>query len=107
LRLGEEKVPFATTLSFERELREISKMVSGMHSVAVLTSGRHSVNTISEMVLDLPEVIGRTERTAIWKSKEGARRVTVIGDLGVGSDGRHYVSVLDARAGLPVDELEF
>ena len=65
------------------------------------------MNTISEMVLDVPERIGSSERTAIWKSKDGDRRVTVIGDLGVGPDGRHYVSVLDARAGVPVDELDF
>jgi hypothetical protein len=65
------------------------------------------VNTISETVLDLAEVSGSTEKTAIWKSKDGDRRVTVVGDLGVGPDGRHYVSVLEARAGLPVDELEF
>ena len=82
-------------------------MVSGMHSAVVLSSERHRLNTISEMVLDLPEKMGSTEKTAIWKSKEGDRRVTVIGDLGVGPDGRRYVSVLDARAGLPVDELEF
>ena len=82
-------------------------MVSGMHSALVLSSGRHWLNTISEMILDLPEEMGSTEKTANWKSKDGDRRVTVIGDLGVGPDGRHYVSVLDARAGLPVDELEF
>jgi hypothetical protein len=82
-------------------------MVSGMHSAVVLSSGRHRVNTICEMVLDLPEKIASTEKTAIWKSKDGDRRVTVIDDLGVGPDGRHYVSVLEARAGLPVDELEF
>jgi serine/threonine-protein kinase RsbW len=78
-----------------------------MHSALVLSSGRHWLNTISEMILDLPEEMGSTEKTANWKSKDGDRRVTVIGDLGVGPDGRHYVSVLDAHAGLPVDELEF
>jgi Phosphoesterase family len=58
------------------------------------------LNTISEMILDLPEKMGSTEKTAIWKSKDGDRRVTVIDDLGVGPDGRHYVSVLEARANL-------
>jgi hypothetical protein len=60
------------------------------------------VNTISEAVLELPEMI-----RAIWKSKEGDHVVTVRGHLGVGPDGRDYVSVLDAETGMPLDELEF
>ena len=58
------------------------------------------------MVLDLPEMIGSSEKTAIWKSKDGDHRVTVMGDLGVGPDRRHYVSVRDTLAGIPLDELE-
>jgi hypothetical protein len=60
------------------------------------------VNTNNETVLDLPEVIKAT-----WKSRDCDHSVTVLGDLGVGADGRHYVSVLDTRTGLPLDELEF
>jgi hypothetical protein len=72
----------------------------------VLKSRRYQVNAIGEIVLDLPEVIGSSEKTAIWKSKDSDRYVTVIGDLGVGPDGRHYVSVRDTLTGIPLDELE-
>jgi hypothetical protein len=64
------------------------------------------VNAIGETVLDLPEVIGSSEKTAIWKTKDSDHYVTVIGDLGVGPDGRHYVSVRDTLTGIPLDELE-
>jgi hypothetical protein len=57
--------------------------------------------------LDLPEKMGSTEKTAIWKSKDGDRRVTVISDLGVGSGWPPLCFGADARAGLPVDELDF
>lgn len=64
------------------------------------------MNGIGETVLDLPEVIGSNEKTAIWKSKDSDHCVTVMGDLGVGPDGRHYVSVRDTLTGIPLDELE-
>jgi serine/threonine-protein kinase RsbW len=60
------------------------------------------VNTISDAVLELPEMIN-----AIWKSKDGDYCVTIRGQLGVGADGRDYVSVLNTETGLPLDELEF
>ncbi len=60
----------------------------------------------NEKILDLPEVTSDTEKPAIWKSKDGDHCVTVMGDLGVGPDGRRYVSVRDTLTGLPLDELE-
>lgn len=67
-----------------------------------LGQGGTKVNSINETVLDLPEVIKAT-----WRSRDGDHSVTVLGDLGVGPDGRHYCSVQDTCTGLPLDELEF
>jgi len=64
------------------------------------------VNATVETILDLPEVVKGTEKSAIWKSKDGDRYVTVTGDLGLGPDGRRYVSARDTLTGLPLDELE-
>jgi len=57
---------------------------------------------IRETVLELPEMI-----KAIWESKDRDNCVTIRGHLGVGPEGRDYVSVLDTQTGLPVNELEF
>src|SRR5262245_48039400 len=55
-----------------------------------------------------PDVLELTEMMhAIWKSKDGDHFITVRRHLGVGSDGRDYVSVRDTQTGLPLDELEF
>lgn len=59
-----------------------------------------------EAVLDLSEAVEKTEKTAVWKSKDGDHNVTVLGDLGLGPDGRRYVAVQDTLTGLPLDELE-
>jgi hypothetical protein len=71
-----------------------------------LTSRGIRVNAINELILDLSETSEDSENTAIWKSKDGDHSVTVIGDLGIGPDGRHYVSVRNTLTGLPLDELE-
>ena len=60
------------------------------------------MDATGETVLELPERIN-----AIWKSQDGDHCVTIRGHLGVGPDGRQYVSVLDTETGLPLDELEF
>ena len=44
-------------------------------------------------------------RTVIWKAKDGDYPVTIVGDLGVGPDGRRYVSVDCGSTGIPLDEL--
>jgi hypothetical protein len=44
-------------------------------------------------------------RTVIWKAKDRDYPVTIVGDLGVGPDGRRYVSVDCASTGIPLDEL--
>ena len=64
------------------------------------------MNATVEIVLDLPEEMRDTEKSVVWKSKDGDRYVTVTGDLGLGPDGRRYVSVRDTLTGLPLDELE-
>lgn len=64
------------------------------------------VNAISETILDLSETSEDAENTAIWKSKDGDHSVSVLGDLGIGPDGHHYVSVRNTLTGLPLDELE-
>ena len=64
------------------------------------------MNTIGETILDLSEVGRNTEKRAIWKSKDADQCVTVMGDLGFGPDGRHYVSVQNTLRGIPVDELD-
>lgn len=64
------------------------------------------MNAIDETILDLSEVNRSIEKTAIWKSKDGDHSVTIVGDFGLGPDGRHYVSVRDTLTGIPLDELE-
>ena len=61
------------------------------------------MNIVEEVVLDLNEAPIEVGRTVIWKAKDGP--VTIVGDLGVGPDGRHYVSDDCANTGLPLDEL--
>jgi hypothetical protein len=53
------------------------------------------MSTIYETALEQPEV----ETIAIWKTKDGDHPVTIIGDLGVGPDGRHYVAAQDTLTG--------
>ena len=62
------------------------------------------MNGMQEIALD--ETIFEPGRTLIWKAKDADYSVTVIGDLGVGADGRRYVSVENTSVGIPVDELE-
>jgi hypothetical protein len=75
-----------------------------MLSAVVSRSRRYQLNAIRRDHLDLSKVIQEID---IWKSEDGGCCVPVTGDPGAGPDGRHYVSVLDTRPGLPLDELEF
>jgi hypothetical protein len=59
-----------------------------------------------EIILDFDEGLVEVGRTVIWKAKDGDYPVIVAGDLGTGSDGRRYIAVETAWAGIPVDELE-
>lgn len=43
---------------------------------------------------------------AIWRSKEGDQPIAVTGDMGVGPDGRRYVSVSGSKTGVPLDEIK-
>ena len=58
------------------------------------------MNTVEEVVLDLNEAPIGVGTTAIWKAKDGDYPVTIVGDLGLGTDGRRYVSVNCASAGV-------
>jgi hypothetical protein len=58
------------------------------------------------MILDLDELPVELGRAMIWKAKDGDCAVTIAGDLGVGPDGRRYVSVENSSTGIPLDELE-
>ena len=60
------------------------------------------MDATGETVLEVPETIN-----AIWRSQDGDHYVTIQGHLGIGADGRDYVSILDTQTGLPLDELEF
>ena len=60
---------------------------------------------MKKVVLDLSEAPLQIGRPVIWKAKDGDYPVTIVGDLGVGQDGRRYVSVDCASTGLPLDEL--
>jgi hypothetical protein len=46
-------------------------------------------------------------RAAIWKNKDHDQPVTVIGDLGVGADGRKYLKIAESQVGIPEDEIIF
>jgi len=63
------------------------------------------MNIVEEVVLDLNQAPIQVGRTVIWKAKDGDYPVTIVGDLGVGPDGRRYVSVDCGRTGIPLDEL--
>ena len=63
------------------------------------------MNIVEEVVLDLNQAPIQVGRTVIWKAKDGDYPVTIVGDLGVGPDGRRYVSVDCANTGIPLDEL--
>lgn len=41
----------------------------------------------------------------VWKSCVGDIPVFVIGYLGQGKDGRHYISINGSSTGVPLDEL--
>lgn len=41
----------------------------------------------------------------IWHSYEGDVIVHVIGYLGLGKDGKHYMKVAESTAGVPLNEL--
>ena len=45
-------------------------------------------------------------QSGLWCSKDGDYPVTITGDLGLGSDGRRYVSVRFVSTGIPLDEIE-
>ena len=63
------------------------------------------MNIVEEVVLDLNQAPIQVGRTVIWKAKDGDYPVTIVSDLGVGPDGRRYVSVDCGRTGIPLDEL--
>jgi DNA primase len=42
---------------------------------------------------------------AIWRNQDSDQPVEVTGDLGIGSDGRRYVSIADSLSAIPSDEL--
>lgn len=42
---------------------------------------------------------------AIWRGPKGDTPITVIGDLGVGADGRRYLKVKEEKGGIPADEI--
>lgn len=44
---------------------------------------------------------------AIWVSGTGDVPVTVVADLGYGSDSRRYVKIDGSNTGVPMDELVF
>jgi hypothetical protein len=46
-------------------------------------------------------------RSATWKNKDHDQPVTVIGDLGNGPDGKHYLKIAESDTGVPEDDLEF
>lgn len=46
-------------------------------------------------------------RVAIWHNKDHDQPVKVVGDVGTGPDGRHYVQVEGRDGGVPEDELEY
>ena len=62
------------------------------------------MHTFAENILDIEGKI-EVGRTVIWKAKDGDYPVTIVGDLGVGPDGRRYVSVDCGSTGIPLDEL--
>jgi hypothetical protein len=57
-------------------------------------------------VVDLDEALIASGRNAIWKAIDGDYPVTILGDLGMGPDGRRYVAVESTNAGIPLEELE-
>jgi len=61
------------------------------------------MNIVEEVVLDLNQAPIQVGRTVIWKAIDYP--VTIVSDLGVGPDGRRYVSVDCGRTGIPLDEL--
>jgi putative DNA primase/helicase len=44
---------------------------------------------------------------AIWRNGENDQPVTVVADLGTGTDGRRYVSIQGSSAGVPLDEIQY
>lgn len=44
---------------------------------------------------------------AVWDNGADCRTVFVTGELGVGGDGRHYVSVKGSQTGIPFDEVVY
>ena len=46
-------------------------------------------------------------RSATWKNKDHDQPVTVIGDLGEGPDGKHYLKIAESDTGVPESDLEF
>ncbi len=64
------------------------------------------MNAMEEVVLDLDVERVEVGRAVIWKAKDTDYSVTIAGDLGMGSDGRRYVSVASTCTGIPLDELE-
>lgn len=41
----------------------------------------------------------------IWMNKESDQIVTVVAELGIGTDGRRYVKIEGSNTGIPFDEL--
>lgn len=44
---------------------------------------------------------------AIWRSRDSDQPVEVTGDLGIGPDGRRYVSITDSLSAIPNDEVVY
>ena len=64
------------------------------------------MKSAEEIIVDLDEALIKVGQTVIWKAKDGDYPVIIVGDLGTGADGRHYIAVENACAGIPLDEVE-
>jgi hypothetical protein len=64
------------------------------------------LGSLREIVIDLDEPLITIGRNGIWKASNGDYPVTILGDLGMGPDGRRYVAVESTNAGIPLEELE-
>jgi len=82
----------------------LSKIIEGESRMEVVWS--HAMSLISETAVRLDDTPPEPGQAAIWKAKDSDYSVTIVGDLGMGMDGRRYVSVESTNAGIPLDELE-
>src|SRR5262245_56258717 len=51
------------------------------------------MNSLEGTIVDVDQALVEVGLTVIWRAKDGDYPVTIVADLGLGPDGRRYVSV--------------